>query len=184
VNLNLLVAARALGGTLQKRTIRCPGPGHSTADRSLSVTFEDKRPADSSCIALLATIRLSAVIDMSTWDHESVPARQWAIHNRVPLRQANLFSGEGGTGKSILELTKNVAHVTGKDWLGSMPELGPAFYIGAEDEEDEIHRRLAAVAKHCGVTFKELIDGGLYVKCMLGQDATLCALLARAEKSR
>jgi hypothetical protein len=27
------------------------------------------------------------------------------------LNQAGLFSGEGGTGKSILELTKNVAHV-------------------------------------------------------------------------
>jgi RecA-family ATPase len=44
----------------------------------------------------------------------------------VPLNQAGLFSGEGGTGKSIIELMKNVVHVTGKDWLGSMPELGPA----------------------------------------------------------
>jgi len=114
-------------------------------------------------------------LDMSQWDSEPVPKRQWAIHNRVPLNQAGLFSGEGGTGKSIIELMKDVAHVMGKDWLGSMPELGPAFYLGAEDDEDELHIRLSAIANHYGVTFKELIAGGLHVLCLLGQDATLCA---------
>src|SRR6476646_4567718 len=71
-------------------------------------------------------------VDMSNWDNEPVPQREWAIRDRVPLNQAGLFSGEGGTGKSILELMKNAAHVTGKEWLGSMPEPGPALYIGAE----------------------------------------------------
>ena len=47
-----------------------------------------------------------------------------AIRDRVLLKQAGLFSGEGGTGKSIIELMKNVAHVAAKDWLGSMPNLG------------------------------------------------------------
>jgi RecA-family ATPase len=69
-------------------------------------------------------------LNMSDWDSEPVPERKWAIKDRVPLNQAGLFSGEGGTGKSILELTKDVAHVAGKDWLGSLPELGPAFYRG------------------------------------------------------
>jgi RecA-family ATPase len=64
---------------------------------------------------------------MSKWDDEPVPPRKWAIPDRVPANQAGLFSGEGGTGKSIIELTKDVAHVTGKDWLGSLPEPGPAF---------------------------------------------------------
>jgi len=113
-------------------------------------------------------------VDMSKWDSEPVPERKWAIKDRVPLNQAGLFSGEGGTGKSILELMKNVAHVTGKDWLGSLPEPGPAIYIGAEDDENEIHIRLAAIAKHYETTFKELTDGGLKVLCLLGDDATLC----------
>ena len=97
-------------------------------------------------------------LDMSAWDIEPIPERKWAIRDRVPLNQAGLFSGEGGAGKSILELMKNVAHVTGKDWLGSMPEPGPAFYLGAEDDKDELHIRLAAIAKHYGVTFNELIE--------------------------
>lgn len=114
-------------------------------------------------------------VDMSSWDSEPVPDRKWAIRDRVPLNQAGLFSGEGGTGKSILELTKDVAHVAAKDWLGSLPIPGPAFYVGAEDEEDELHRRLAAIATHYGVTFRELIKNGLHILCKLGEDATLCA---------
>jgi RecA-family ATPase len=121
-------------------------------------------------------------IDMSNWDNEPIPQRQWAILNRVPLNQAGLFSGEGGTGKSIIELTKNVAHVTGKEWLGSLPEIGPAFYIGAEDDANEIHIRLAAIAKHYGVKFNNLVDGGLHVLCLLGEDATLCAATGKGGK--
>lgn len=114
-------------------------------------------------------------IDMSNWDNERVPERKWAIRDCVPLHQAGLLSGEGGTGKSILELTKNVAHVTGKEWLGLLPEPGPTIYVGAEDSKDEIHIRLAAIAKHYGASFKELVDGGLHILCLLGEDATLAA---------
>jgi RecA-family ATPase len=121
-------------------------------------------------------------LDMSNWDSEPVPQRQWAIKDRVPLNQAGLFSGEGGTGKSIIELMKNVAHVAGKDWLGSMPEPGPAFYLGAEDDDKEIHIRLAAIASHYNVSFKELIGGGLHVLCLLGEDATLCAANGKSGK--
>ena len=83
-----------------------------------------------------------AWLDMSKWDSEPMPEREWAILDRVPLKQAGLFSGEGGTGKSILELTKNVAHAVGKDWLGSLPERGPAIYLGAEDDEKELQEAL------------------------------------------
>ena len=37
-----------------------------------------------------------------------------------------------------------------------------------------LHRRIAAIAMHYDVTFRELIDGGLRVMFLLGQDATLC----------
>jgi RecA-family ATPase len=114
-------------------------------------------------------------LNMSSWDSEPAPLREWAILDRSPLNQVGLFSGHGGTGKSLVELTKDVAHVAGRDWFGSMPALGPAIYIGAEDDAGEIHRRLADIAAHYGMTFKVLIEGGLHVLCLLGQDATLCA---------
>jgi RecA-family ATPase len=121
-------------------------------------------------------------INMSNWDSEPIPERKWAIRGRVPLNQVGLFSGEGGTGKSILELTKDIAHVAGQDWLGSLPEQGPAIYLGAEDDEDEIHIRLAQIANYYGVTFEELIRGGLHVMCLLGQDAVLCAASGKSGK--
>jgi RecA-family ATPase len=118
-------------------------------------------------------------LDMSNWDHEPVPEREWAIRDRVPLRQVGLFSGEGGTGKSIIELMKNVAHVAGKDWFGSLPEPGPAFYLGAEDDDKELHARLAVIAKHYGVTFETLVKDGLHV-LPLGEDAVMCAVNPRS----
>ena len=121
-------------------------------------------------------------LDMSNWDHEPRPEREWAIPDRVPLNQAGLFSGEGGAGKSIIEMMKDVAHVTGKDWFGSLPVIGPAIYLGAEDDEREIHIRFYDIARHYGVTFKEMIAGGLHVVCKLGEDATLCASSAKSGK--
>ena len=64
----------------------------------------------------------------------------------VPLNQVGLFSGEGGTGKSIIELMKNIAHVAGMEWFGLL-RAGGAFYLGAEDETDELHIRLAVIAR-------------------------------------
>src|SRR5262249_62319352 len=89
-----------------------------------------------------------AWLDMSDWDRGPIPERKWAILNRVPLNQAGLFSGEGGAGKSIIELTKDVAHVAGKDWLRSPPQPGPPPYIRTADQQDELHRPLAALGHH------------------------------------
>jgi RecA-family ATPase len=127
-----------------------------------------------------AARRPLAWINMSTWDDEPVPEREWAIPDRVPLGQVGLFSGEGGTGKSLLEMAKDVAHAAGQEWLGSQPAQGGSFYIGAEDDEKEIHRRLAAIANYYGVTFKELIASGFKARCLLGQDAVLCAVAGKS----
>src|SRR5206468_1716844 len=94
-------------------------------------------------------------IDMSTWDSPA-PPRQWAVKDRIPLRQPTLFSGEGAIGKTLIALQLSVAHVTARDWLGTSPEPGPAIYLGAEDEADELHRRLADIAAHYGVRFADL----------------------------
>jgi RecA-family ATPase len=84
-------------------------------------------------------------IDKSGWD-AMPPEREWAVLGRIPLRQPTLFSGEGSTGKSIIALQLCIAHAMGSDWLGAMPTPGPAVYFGAEDEQDELQRRCAAIA--------------------------------------
>ena len=43
-------------------------------------------------------------VDTSPWDSTPCPPREWAVRDRIPLRQVSLFSGEGAIGKSIVEL--------------------------------------------------------------------------------
>jgi RecA-family ATPase len=117
--------------------------------------------------------RVLPFIDMGTWDDSPAPQRLWGVRDRIPLRQPTLFSGEGAIGKSLVELHLCVAHVLGRDWLGSLPEIGPAIYFGAEDEQDELHRRLVPIADHYHATFADLISGGLHLVSLAGQDALL-----------
>jgi RecA-family ATPase len=112
-------------------------------------------------------------IDMSTWDSEPVPEQEWVVLNRIPRRQCVLFSGEGSAGKSTTQLHLSAAHVLGRDWLGTMPAQGPALFIDAEDGDDVLHRRVAAIAAHYGVTFADLIKDGLHLISLFGQDAVL-----------
>jgi RecA-family ATPase len=111
----------------------------------------------------------------SGWDNEPCPDRDWAVNERVSLRQVTLFSGEGAIGKSITELMLGVAHVTAKDWLGSLPKPGGAFYLGGEDDEKELRIRLTAIAAHYGTTFDDLKAAGFRFKSLSGEDAILAA---------
>ena len=85
-----------------------------------------------------------------------------------------LLSGTGGIGKSILVLQLLVAAALRQEWVGSLfPKPGPAIYLGAEDEQDEIHRRLAAILKHYDMAFSDLDAGGFRALAFAGKDAVL-----------
>jgi RecA-family ATPase len=112
-------------------------------------------------------------LDISGWDDDEVPQRDWAVKDRIIRRAVTLLSGEGGIGKSILTLQLSCAHVLARDWFGSLPEPGPAFYLDAEDDERELHFRLEAIRDHLGVTFADLKDGGLHLVPLAGKDALL-----------
>lgn len=110
--------------------------------------------------------------DIGAWAKQGPPPCDWAVPNRFPLRNVALFSGEGSVGKSILLMQLAAAHVLAKDWLGMLPEPGPVLYLNAEDEEAEMHRRLAAIATHYGASLTELKDH-LHILALAGQDAVL-----------
>jgi RecA-family ATPase len=108
--------------------------------------------------------------DIGAWAEREPPPREWAVPDRFPLRNVALFSGEGAVGKSILLMQLGAAHVLAKDWLQTLPAPGPFLYLNAEDEEDELHRRFAAVAY--GASLTEL-KGHLHLLALAGQDAVL-----------
>jgi DNA polymerase I-like protein with 3'-5' exonuclease and polymerase domains/RecA-family ATPase len=118
-------------------------------------------------------------INMSAWDSEPVPVQQWTVPGRIPLRQSVIFSGEGGAGKSIIQLHLSAAAALGRDWLGATPEQGPALFIDCEDDQNVMHYRLAAIARHFGTCFADLIRGGLHLTSLVGQD-TVMATVSRS----
>ena len=101
-------------------------------------------------------------IDPADWQGKEVPTRDWLVPDWFPRGDAALFSGDGAVGKTTTILQLAVATVRGKDWLGDMVNKpGPAFFISAEETDDELHRRLAAILLHHRVAFKELAGQGL-----------------------
>jgi hypothetical protein len=112
--------------------------------------------------------------DMRGWDQSRPPPRQWWLEDRFPLRQPSLVSGEGAIGKSILLLQFLAATSLGLPWLDLFkPEPGPTIYLGAEDEEDEIRRRLAAMLDYHDRRFADLIEGGFKMLPGAGQNVVL-----------
>jgi RecA-family ATPase len=67
------------------------------------------------------------------------------------------------------------ATVLGRDWIGMVPEQGPALYLSAEETSDEICRRLEPIAKLYGVERRALV-GDLHAVSFAGQDATLARI--------
>jgi RecA-family ATPase len=112
-------------------------------------------------------------LDMSTWDNCKPPPREWAVQNRIPLRQPSLLAGEGGVGKTILllQLLCSTALENGH-WIGMVPEPGHTIYLGAEDEADELWRRLYDIAEYYDVKFADMRER-LHVASYAGKDATL-----------
>ncbi|HEV7339842.1 MAG TPA: AAA family ATPase [Bosea sp. (in: a-proteobacteria)] len=89
------------------------------------------------------------VICPADWHGKPVPQRQWFIEGLIPSRTVTILNGDGGVGKSLLALQIGAAASLGVDTVGLTPARGGVVYMGAEDEADEFHRRLAdIVASH------------------------------------
>lgn len=105
--------------------------------------------------------------------------RKWIVNGFVPDRQVTLLYGDGGTGKSLvaLQLAVSVALRSKRflqSWLGRPVIEGGALYIGAEDEQDEMHRRLADMVASEECSWSDL--EGLRICSLAGEDALLADL--------
>ena len=102
-----------------------------------------------------------------------VPPQRWLAGEMVPARTVTLLYGDGGTGKSLVSLQLAFGVAASGKWLGMDVTRGAALFVTAEDEPEEVHRRIVAVTQGSGLTLEDLPD--LHWRSLSGQDAVLAA---------
>ena len=84
------------------------------------------------------------------------PPTQWLIENRLPRAKPVVVAGEGGVGKSWLELELFVAINDGgfsHVWGGRVVDRGlPCLILSAEDDRSDIDNRLKVIRSMAGAT--------------------------------
>ena len=119
-------------------------------------------------------------IQASKFAGRPIPVRPWLVRDMIPLRTVTMLSGDGGAGKSLVAQQLAVAVATESEWLGTLPEAGSVVYVSAEDDEDEVHRRLADItASSDGIALADL--GRLHIAVLAGKDAVLAMPDGRSE---
>jgi RecA-family ATPase len=102
----------------------------------------------------------------------AIPERVWTVGYWIPAREVTLLTGDGGTGKTLLSQQLLVAAASGRSWLGLPTRRCRAIGFFAEDDAEELHRRLHAIARASGVELAEL--DRLAVRSTLGE---ICELV-------
>ena len=91
----------------------------------------------------------------------------------IPDRTVKITGGDGAVGRSTLMLQLAVAMVGGAAWIGTNPAQGPVAVVSAEDDIDELHRRVVTIARGLGVKLADLTE--LPLIPLAGKDAVMAA---------
>lgn len=94
-----------------------------------------------------------------TINEAGIPKRKWLVHGRFLEGFITVTISPGGIGKSTLSILEALAVCSdrGKEWLNRKTYGAKAVWIyNLEDPQDELDRRVAAVAKHYDIALDGL----------------------------
>jgi RecA-family ATPase len=111
------------------------------------------------------------LINPVQWRDAPVPEREWIVRDLIPAKTVTLLSGDGAAGKTTLGLQLAAARALARDWIGTVPVPGRTLFLSAEDDADEMHRRLDAIRAYYGATFTDLAD--IHIVDLVGENAVL-----------
>jgi len=117
------------------------------------------------------TIANLKVINPADWVGQPVPERIFLVPPLIPHRNVALLYGDGGLGKSLLALDLARARATKGSWLGLKTLPGKTLVLSAEDDLEELHRRLDTICLRHKVSLGDLSDMRLID--LVGQDAVI-----------
>lgn len=118
--------------------------------------------------------RYVSVVRVSVFDGMEVPPRRWHVPDLIPAGTVTTINGDGGTGKSLLAAQLALATTSNTTWIGKEVEQGPCIYLSAEDDLDELHRRIATIAERQGVPLSRLEN--FHIVPLAGEDAILASI--------
>jgi len=101
--------------------------------------------------------------------------RRWIVKDWIPAVTVVMLAGDGAAGKTLAALQLAIAIASNVEsnvatWFGlDIAEYGPVYFLTAEEDLDEVHRRVDAICKHMNIDY----DADLYIDCMPGQNALL-----------
>jgi len=116
----------------------------------------------------------------SDFASQSVPVREFVVDELIPAKTVTIINGDGGTGKSLLTLQLGVAAATSGYWCGREVSGGRCLFLSAEDDADELHRRLHDITKGLGISLSALDD--LHIHSLVGEDAVLALADGKSNK--
>ena len=67
----------------------------------------------------------SGRVNIAAWAETDPPEREWLVEGLIPMHAVTLFSGDGGTGKSLMMFQLACAVVRGVAWFGREVRPGP-----------------------------------------------------------
>lgn len=92
------------------------------------------------------------------WHGLTPPPHDWLVEGCFLKGSVAILAGDGGLGKSLLMQQLCTATATGQDWLGMKAQRCKSFFMGCEDDSDELHRRQAAINARYGCDMGDLED--------------------------
>ena len=141
-----------------------------------SAPFEDAAPPlEDGGDGETAPPTFKRVINPADWEGKPVPSRKWIVPDAIPDETVTLLSGDGAGGKSLLALQLGAARALGKEWIGLLPEPGRTLILSAEDDTDEMQRRLDDVRKFYNARFADLAD--MRLVDLVGENSVLGELM-------
>jgi RecA-family ATPase len=92
----------------------------------------------------------------SKWTGQAIPEREWLVPHLIPMRNVTMIMGDGATGKTLLALQLQGSASIARPWAGFQVEPVKSLGIYCEDDESELHRRVASIAESLDCKLNDL----------------------------